>query len=164
MNKFLGKYRGTVFNNADPQNRGRIQAIVPDVLSNEPLGWALPCVPYGGPKVGFYMVPPEGANVWVEFEDGDPDYPIWVGCFWDRDEVVPEAPGETPGDPALKLIETEAGTIALNEAEKSITIQTEDGMKVVLDRGKILIDNGQNASIECSGPTVSVNGPALEVT
>jgi uncharacterized protein involved in type VI secretion and phage assembly len=164
MNKYLGKYRGTVFNNADPQNRGRIQAIVPDVLANEPLGWATPCVPYGGPEVGFYMIPPEGASVWVEFEDGDPDYPIWVGCFWDRDEAVPEAPGHSPGDPALKLIKTEAGTIVLNEAEKSITIQTEDGMKIVLDRQKILVDNGQSATIELSGNKVSINGSALEVT
>ena len=45
-------------------------------------GWALPAVPYAGDGVGFFMIPPIGASVWIEFEHGDPDYPIWTGCFW----------------------------------------------------------------------------------
>ena len=50
--------------------------------------WAYPSVPYAGLQTGFYAIPPVGANVWVEFEGGDPDHPIWTGCFW--------GPGEAP--------------------------------------------------------------------
>ena len=49
-----------------------------------PTTWALPCVPIAGKQDGVYMVPQIGAGVWIEFEQGDPDYPIWVGGFWVR--------------------------------------------------------------------------------
>ena len=40
---FYGKYRGIVTNIKDPLKMGRIKARVPDVLGEEPSGWALPC-------------------------------------------------------------------------------------------------------------------------
>ena len=79
--KFYGKYRGTVVNNIDPLQIGRIQVSVPDV-SVIPGIWAMPCMPIAGKQEGVFMVPQIGAGVWVEFEQGDPDYPIWVGGFW----------------------------------------------------------------------------------
>jgi uncharacterized protein involved in type VI secretion and phage assembly len=89
---FYGKYRGTVSQNVDPQELGRVQVVVPDVTI-EPLGWAMPCTPYAGPGVGLYAIPPVGASVWVEFERGDPEYPIWSGCFWGQGELPPAATG-----------------------------------------------------------------------
>ena len=79
---FFGKYRGEVAANFDPQGLGRVQVKVPDVLGDGSMAWAMPCLPGAGPSVGFFTVPPVGAAVWVEFERGDPDYPIWVGGFW----------------------------------------------------------------------------------
>ena len=79
--RYYGKYRGTVFNNIDPEQRGRIMAIVPDVLGLIPSSWALPCAPIAGKQNGVYVVPKIGDGVWIEFEQGDPDYPIWVGVF-----------------------------------------------------------------------------------
>lgn len=87
--KFYGKYRGTVVNNIDPLQIGRIMVIVPDVLNVTPGSWALPCVPVAGIQMGMFTVPPPGAGVWVEFEQGDPDFPIWVGCFWGTMAEVP---------------------------------------------------------------------------
>ena len=80
--RFYGKYRGTVINNLDPMQMGRIQAMVPDVAGLLPSSWAMPCVPVAGINMGVFTVPPIGAGVWIEFEKGDPDYPIWVGGFW----------------------------------------------------------------------------------
>ncbi len=79
--QFYGKYRGTVINNVDPMQIGRIQVIVPDVSTVLPTSWAMPCLPTGGIQMGVLSVPSIGAGVWVEFEQGDPDYPIWVGCY-----------------------------------------------------------------------------------
>src|SRR5258707_12387304 len=80
--KYYGKYRGTVLNNVDPMQMGRIQVMVPDVSNVIPSSWAMPCVPIAGKQMGAYVVPQVGAGVWVEFEQGNPDYPIWVGGFW----------------------------------------------------------------------------------
>ncbi len=159
MSEFFGKYRGKVENNLDPNSLGRVQISVPAVLGDGRLSWALPCVPYAGPQVGFFFIPPVGANVWVEFECGDPDYPIWTGCFW--------GDGEVPASPAaaeIKMIQTGAGTITLDDKPGSsgIKIETKSGMKIVMDSQGIEISNGSQ-KVYLAGDKVSINDTALEV-
>src|SRR3954469_10894344 len=89
---FIGKYRATVINNIDPEMRGRLMLMIPDVSSIIPSTWAEACVPLAGPTgppMGVYLVPPIGAGGWVEFEQGDPNYPIWSGCGWGAQSDIP---------------------------------------------------------------------------
>jgi hypothetical protein len=81
---FFGKYRGVVVDREDPERALRLRVTVPEVLGEQTV-WAMPCLPCGDPTV-----PAIGAHVWVEFEAGDLDRPIWSGCFWDPGEA-PEA-------------------------------------------------------------------------
>jgi hypothetical protein len=162
--QFFGKYRGTVVNNVDPQQMGRVQVSVPAVLGTGSLSWAMPCAPYAGPGVGFFAVPPVGANVWVEFEGGDPDYPIWSGCFW--------GVGETPAVPALaenKVFKTSGVTMTLSDLPGAGGFTLEVGpplsptpLKLVLNASGIEISNG-SASVKLTPLSVSVNDGALEV-
>lgn len=80
--RYYGKYRGTVVNNEDPKRQGRIMVLVPDVSGIALSSWAMPCIPIGGTQSGLFAIPAIEAGVWVEFEQGDPDYPIWSGGFW----------------------------------------------------------------------------------
>ncbi len=160
MPQFFGKYRGTVANNLDPQQMGRLQVSVPSVLGDGQLSWALPCVSFAGPGVGFFTLPPNGANIWVEFEGGDPDYPIWSGCFWGL--------GEAPATPALeqmKVLKTDMGTITINDLPGAggIKIETTLGAKIEISAQGIEINNGMGGVIKLAGPQVSVNNGALEV-
>lgn len=160
MSQFFGKYRGKVENNIDPQQMGRIQVSVPAVLGEGTMSWAMPCVPYAGSGVGFFAIPPNNANVWVEFEGGDPDYPIWSGCFWGL--------GEAPATPALaemKVLKTDVGTITLNDTPGvgGIRIETTLGAKIEITAQGIEINNGLGAGIKLMGPQVSINDGALEV-
>ena len=107
--RYYGKYRGKVIDNIDPLFLGRVIAEVP-AISEIPTTWALPCVPYAGFEVGFYAIPPIGANIWVEFEAGDPDHPIWTGCFWEEGQVPLGAPV-----PEMKIFKTETITLILND-------------------------------------------------
>ena len=157
---YYGKYRGTVANNVDPMMLGRVQVTCPAVLGSGQMNWALPSSPYAGSGVGFFAVPPVGANIWVEFEGGDPDSPIWSGCFWGS--------GEVPASPAvaqMKVFKTDAGTITLNDMPGAggITIETTTGAKISITATGIEITNGQGASIKLSGPQVSINNGAMEV-
>lgn len=104
-----GKYRGKVLDNVDLLGLGRLMVAVPAV-PGEVLNWALPCSPYAGPRVGFFALPPIGANVWVEFEGGNPNYPIWVGCFWEEGEVP-----VTPAIPEKKVWKTDLVTLELDD-------------------------------------------------
>ncbi len=156
---FFGKYRGKVLTNVDPMLTGRLQVSAPGALGEASV-WAMPCVPYAGSSVGFFMLPPVGANVWVEFEGGNPELPIWSGGFWDI--------GDWPADkamPEMKVIKTDTATVTLNDLPGAggITIETSAGMKITISAVSIQIDNGQGATVELQGPKVAINGSALEV-
>lgn len=110
MREFWGKYRGIVIDTEDPLMLGRIQVTVPQALGEVATAWAMPCVPYAGLEVGFCMLPPVGGAVWIEFEGGNLDYPIWSGCFWREGErpVMAELP-------TMRLIKTSSCTLMLND-------------------------------------------------
>lgn len=74
---YFGKYRGKVVGIDDPEKRGRIKVECPAVLGKQISQWALPCLP---PFV--FYIPPVGSLVWVEFEEGKIDSPIWSGLFY----------------------------------------------------------------------------------
>lgn len=161
---FFGKYRGIVQNNNDPQQMGRIQVSVPAVLGEGTLSWAMPCVPYAGPGVGFFAIPPNGANVWVEFEGGDPDYPIWSGCFWGL--------GEVPMMPALaftKVLKTDTVMLKLDDTPGTggFTLEVNPPtvtvpVRLVCNAGGVELTHGA-ATLKLTPSSVSINNGALEV-
>lgn len=169
--RYYGKYRGTVINNIDPEQRGRIMAMVPDVLGFTPSSWALPCVPVAGKAEGFFAVPQVGAGVWIEFEQGDPDYPIWVGGFWGiAAEVPPLALVPPPIPPGQNIIVQTTGqnTLLLSDSVPTpisggIVLKTLSGAMIVVNDSGIYINNGKGASLTLIGPAVSVNNGALTV-
>ena len=166
--KYFGKYRGTVFNNLDPMQMGRIQATVPDVSALSPSSWAMPCVPVAGIQMGIYAVPPIGAGVWVEFEQGDPDYPIWTGCWWGSAGEVPALALAAPPGLQNILIQTTAQTTLLISDVPGPTggflLKTTSGATIMMNDTGIIISNGQGASIAMVGPTITLNEGALEIT
>jgi uncharacterized protein involved in type VI secretion and phage assembly len=171
--RFYGKYRGTVLNNADPDQRGRLMLTIPDVLGSIPSSWAEPCVPLAGPTgpaMGVYLVPPVGAGVWVEFEHGDPDYPVWAGCRWGSQSDLPSnATSGNPADPNIVIQSLLQHLIMVSDMAPSTTtggiiLQSTTGAKIVVNDSGIYIDNGKGASITLIGPNVTINNGALAVT
>ena len=180
--KYYGKYRGTVVNNIDPMQLGRIQAMVPDVSGFIPTSWALPCVPIAGKQMGTFMVPQIGAGVWIEFEQGDPDYPIWVGGFWGIAAEVPPAalvPPAVPPGGNIVLQTTLQNSIVISDAPPlpamapvpapappgtgGVILRSPTGAMIVVNDTGIYINNGKGASIELVGPSVMINKTALVV-
>lgn len=126
--RFYGKYRGFVVNNMDPKRLGRLTLRIPSVLGPEVTsGWAMPCLPYGGQKnQGFLCVPDVGAGVWVEFEEGDLEFPIWVGTFWSEPGGVSEIPTLNDADGKERQNEQRQPTRKILKTNKGHTIQFED--------------------------------------
>lgn len=190
-NRYYGKYRGTVINNIDPEQRGRIQATVPDVQGLVPTTYALPCFPIAGKLEGVFMVPQIGAGVWIEFEQGDPDYPIWVGCFWGASPASPALPHPEiplaavlppPLPPGQNIViqTTLQHSVIISDAVPipvlapipapatpgtgGIILRSPSGAMIVVNDTGIYINNGKGASIEMIGPSVMINKLALVVT
>jgi Type VI secretion system/phage-baseplate injector OB domain len=129
--RFYGKYRGLVFDNADPLGVGRLRARVPEVLGTVPTGWALPCAAYAGDGSGLYAVPARDAGVWIEFEAGDTSRPVWTGAWWGELEV-PLDHAATPSEPSRKILRSESGLmVSLDDFEHTISISDSEGNNLI---------------------------------
>jgi uncharacterized protein involved in type VI secretion and phage assembly len=154
----------------DPERRGRLMITVPDVLGLAPSTWAEPCVPLSGAPgvpMGIYTVPPLGSAVWVEFEQGDPDHPVWVGCLVTKNNDVPEpAQSIPPGLPVIVLQGMTKHYIQISDVPGigGITLKTLTGATISVTDLGITLDNGKGATILMTGPTVTVNNGALVIT
>ena len=158
---FYGKYRGTCINNVDPQQMSRIQAIVPDVSSLSLTSWALPCMPFGGVNSGFFAVPSIGAGVWIEFEQGDPDYPIWAGTYWGSAAEIPKLAFTVPPPVSGVTLETtlQNGIVVSDVPGPTggIMLKSTTGATIIVNDTGIYIQNGKGASIDMVGPNVTIN-------
>jgi len=165
--KFFGKYRGQVTNNVDPMQIGRVTLQVPDVLGETPSSWALPCLPVAGPQAGIFAVPLIGASVWVEFEQGNPDYPIWVGGFWkSAADLPPAAQQAAPTDSGITLQTPLQNGITLSDLPGpggGIILKSAGGASVIVNDTGIYLQNGKGATITLAGPEVSINSDALVI-
>ena len=164
---YYGKYRGTVVNNVDPMKLGRIQAMVPDVYGFSPTSWAMPCVPLAGIQNGFYTVPVIGSGVWIEFEQGNPDYPIWAGCFWGTAAEIPAlAQLVPPAVPGIALQTPLQNGILISDVPGptgGIMLKCATGAMILVNDVGITISNGKGATIVMAGPAVTINNGALAV-
>ncbi len=169
---FFGKYRGLVKDNQDETNRGRLKVTVPAVLSDLEV-WAMPCVPYAGDSVGFYSLPPNGSGVWIEFEAGDPSYPIWTGCFW-ADNELPDS-----GGPAIKIWKTDKLKVRIDDDGDELVVSTDSDSKLTLADDVEIESGGAKhtvgsdgvsssssgaGKVEITDASVSINSGALEVS
>jgi uncharacterized protein involved in type VI secretion and phage assembly len=154
--RYFGKYRGTVSDNADATSRGRIKVRVPAVLGDLEV-WAMPCVPYAGSQVGFYSLPNPDTGVWVEFEAGDPSYPIWSGCFWGDDEL----PDESDAD--IKIWKTDSLTLRMHDGDDEMKLETTNGAKITLT-DEIKSEKSSSTHTVSSSNVVSESGSKVDVS
>ena len=127
----------------------------------------MPCVPIAGKQMGAFMVPQIGAGVWIEFEQGDPDYPVWIGGCWGIAAEVPAlALAGVPGDPNIVLQTTLQNTLVISDLPGptgGIMLKSTTGATIIVNDTGIYIQNGKGASIVMTGPTVTINNGALVV-
>lgn len=167
--RFFGKYRGTVVANDDANQQGRLKVSVPAVLDTAEL-WAMPCVPYAGAGVGLYALPDPGTGVWVEFEGGDPSYPIWTGFFWGSGQLPDQS------DAAIKIWKTAALTVRLDDGAAELLLSSTSGgqvkvVDVVLTEaggashevGSGGVNSAKGGSVAISDSGVAINGNVLKV-
>jgi Type VI secretion system/phage-baseplate injector OB domain len=168
---FYGKYQGTVLINADPELRARLVCQVPDVLGVTPSSWCEACPPLAGPTgppMGVYMVPPIGAGVWVEFEQGDPGRPIWSGCRFGTGDAPSRALAGNPADPNICIQSLLQHMLLISDLPPSpvtggIILQSTSGAMIVVNDAGIFISNGKGATITMVGKIIDMNTGALTI-
>jgi hypothetical protein len=158
--KYYGKYRGLVASNKDPAQLGRLQLRIPSVLGTELTDWALPCLPFGGTAgLGWFVIPEQDAQVWVEFEEGELRRPIWVGTFWQRNGDAPADAQKTP--PTTRLLQTAAGHILQFDDEDSkehIRLHHAGGAELLID------ENGTIMITDQAGNTITLDADQEQIS
>lgn len=156
---YYGKYRGFVVSNEDPKKLGRLKVNVPSVLGDAIVtGWATPCLPYGGqPNEGALFIPDAGAGVWVEFEQGNLDAPIWVGAFWSAPDGETEIPKPNDPDGAEQSAVQDPVTRKIIKTKKGHTIQFEDkdGEETVIIVHKVDDEKKNVITMDKTGITIT---------
>lgn len=89
-----GLYRGVCVDPTDTEGLGRIRLVVPQVTGPTAVMTAWPCkppLPTYSSMVPFGVLQPVtvdnthlvkvGQGVWVMYEGGHPDKPVWIGVF-----------------------------------------------------------------------------------
>lgn len=157
--KYYGKYRGFVSDNQDPEQLGRVRLTVPSVFGETVTGWALPCVPFGGlADQGWFAVPDVGAQVWVEFEEGERSQPIWVGTFWQQNGDVPAEAAKS--EPTTRIMKTSSGhLLQFDDAadEEQIRLHHKQDAELVIDK------NGTVTLTDAKGSTLTLDADANKV-
>jgi phage gp45-like len=154
VGRYYGKFRGKVTDNADEKHQGTLVVTVPDVFGPDVEVVARACMPYG-----HFFVPPTGADVFVEFEAGDPEYPLWVGA-WHAEGAAPAEAQVSPPD--HRVIQTPAGhTIEIvdTEGEERILIRHPSNAFVSIDpNGSVLAANakGSHLHLDAENGTATV--------
>ena len=157
MEPVYGKYRAVVADNEDPDGLGRLKLTVPALLGDAETNWALPCQPFGGlAAVGAFLLPPLGATVWVEFEQGDISQPIWVGTYWNSETEPPAT------EPTHHVWQTPFGhRVELSDAQGEERITFTHGGSA---QANIQIDEaGRITSTDGSGQIVLLDAEAGEI-
>ncbi len=170
-NRYYGKYRGIVESNEDDKKMGRLLVKVPALMGEEVIGWAMPCLPYGGgPNRGFYMIPEKDDGVWVEFEAGNLSYPIWCGVWHARDEA-PKGVDDAETAPDLKIIRSKSGhIIQLDDTSGSENITVKEASKghvITMNQEGIKITDGANSHeilLDGTGIKITEGGKSHEIT
>jgi uncharacterized protein involved in type VI secretion and phage assembly len=156
--RHFGKYRGTVTDNRDPKQKGRVKVSVPSIMPPSLDVWAMPCVPYAGKDVGLSAIPGVGAGVWVEFEGGDISYPIWVGCFW--------ADGEAPqgANPDIKFFKTEQLGLRLDDSARQASLSADSGASVTLTTEAVTAAGQSKHTVSPKGVSSEIMSKKTELT
>lgn len=162
--EFFGLYRGSVTDNNDPERRGRLKVLVPQVLGMSEV-WAMPCVPYAGPQRGLYLMPEIGTGLWLQFEAGDPSFPVWVGMFWNEGDIA-----EADAAPTVKYLKTTKFTVRIDDDEGEMIVEDDQGSKITINAQEVSIvsqavktEAGGGKKTELSSSSFTVNDGALEV-
>jgi hypothetical protein len=165
---FTGRYRGRVVSNVDPLYTGRLLVSVPDVMGSEPCFWAASATPFAGTQQGFYALPPIGGGVWIEFEQGDPDYPIWTGSFRGSASETPAmalaAPPAAP--PVVMQSMAQNRLIVSGVPADGVTLETSRGPagpRIQITSAGIILSDGAGGMITITGGTITINQGALVI-
>ena len=86
-NMYYGIYQAKVTNIKDPEKRGRVKVLCPEVLGAETeSAWCDPCIPVAYDGGGDFCLPARDETLWIMFISGDSNRPVYFGNWWQKNK------------------------------------------------------------------------------
>lgn len=184
---YYGKYKAFVRDNDDPERRGRLRLFCPQIMGTEDsaaywLDWAEPCLPWIGglPSLDFGSPYSRGQNgndeigVWVEFQGGNPDFPIWTGCF-----IVAPTSTDTRAQVTLAAVQGAVGGSVIASPGTSNYVDVNPPKPEMASETRLLVKSGRDivlgserggyivigpSGVQLFGVQVTINGKLIEAS
>ena len=130
----------------------RVDQVYGKDVDDDDLPWAEPCFPMGGGRPGedekishgFISIPPKGSSVWVMFEQGEADKPVWIGTWYGEKDATPEMPDEAVRDPSGGAVYPEVHLIKFPQGSEDegifIRCSGDNKLEFVFGENKIQLD------------------------
>lgn len=139
---YYGLYDGQVCSVNDPQNRGRIQCIIPEVTGDSPSAWCEPCIPVAYDDGGDFFLPKLKEFVWIMFEQGNPNKPVYLGGWWSQNRT-PLGKQYQDRKSNERIISYFNSFIRMLKEENKIEIGVnEDDPEIIIEDGTVTIKGG----------------------
>jgi len=163
--RYYGKFAGLVADNGPPSmgaHRGEVVVKIPGLLEETADGGASqPIQVRAAPAFlpGFFYVPENGDKVWVEFVNGDINFPIWTGV-WYPQNGAPQTSGDTAPSQDQKIIRTKSGLVIMLDdssgGEKIVVKHGKSNATITLDATGVTINSDNGVVLACGQTSLTV--------
>jgi uncharacterized protein involved in type VI secretion and phage assembly len=178
LGRFYSVYRAKVVDNKDPDFLGRIKVSCPYMNRGADLPqWVVPMPSFAGADHGIIFVPEIGEGVWIKFERGDKDYPMYTAQWWGTGEMPADFKKNPPtargirtkakhqllfdDDPAKLKVElrtSKGHIIQVDEIAETLLIKTVKGMKMLFE------DKTKKITVtDAGGDTLTMSNGATKI-
>lgn len=136
--KYYGIYQAQVQEIDDPEKRGRIRVICPDVLGEAVSAWCDPCVPIAYDGGGDFCIPQIEEFVWVMFIAGDCNEPVYLGGWWSENNSPLGNNYENIED--IRTINFKNCTLVMTNDTIKVIVGEKGNTCLTIEDGKITIE------------------------
>ena len=132
IRRYYSFYEGAVYDNKDPEYLGRVKLVCPAVYGDAVFNdWVYSKGSFGGKDKGLYAIPDKGDPIWVEFQTGDPSYPVWTYGHTDTKSKI--ASGKD-----ILILQYDKCKLTFDRKAKTVTTETDKGKTVLSDKDFIV--------------------------
>lgn len=151
-----GLAKGTVENNKDGLNLGRVEVKLDNHNDDQKTYWAQVLTPMGGPERGLYCLPDVDDKVLVGFIAEDPSQPVVLGALWDTEQVPPDNNSHETND--RRLWRTRSGhELRFDDSDKKeIELKTADGTRVFLNQSTAVMEDASGNKVEIKDGSITI--------
>ena len=152
---------GTISDNEDPENEGRVRANFPWLDDEIETDWFPVAAPFAGNDRGIFFMPHVGDEVVIGFLQGDFNHPVMLGAMWNGQSDAPsedhrQCMVRSGNGHTIRMVDSTPA----NGSKGALIIQdAHDNMIVMGNGGVTIVSKG---TLQLKGAAVLINDRVVQ--